>query len=1220
MSFRILTCLLLTPLLLSRLAMTPVAADTEGGGRAAQEVLQVNDYACNMEVTVSGYSRPDPLTNFPVLVRLSENLPGFFYSTFASATGNDLRFADSTGALLSHDVDAWDTGGESTVWVNIPVLTNNTTITAYWGNPAIAANPAPSDLNGSTWNDNYEAVWHMQGQDAVDATTNAYNGTGGGNYDVAGVVNGAQRFDYNLNPPDNIVLGRQSISNAVTVEAWINKRSESIGDALLDNQNTNFGSRASIRIQHQGGKVGYTEYGVLDHSFDYVLSTADWHHVVWQFDDIARLYVDAALVATNAAVIACPMNTIGAAGAAAMHAWTDEIRVSTTARSTNWIWATWMTSASNDVFTAYGPVQCDVPVIANASATSVLPRSAVLGGNLLATGAAPATVSVYWGGADGGDQPTAWGAKHTFPGDTLAGPVSTNITGLAEGATYYYRFYATNSHGAVWADATSAFLTTVDTNDYGYSLPIELSGYNRPETLTNFPALVKLSDGISGFSYGTFTSDNGYDLRFTDPAGRTLSHEIERWDTSGESAVWVRIPTLTSNTEVRAWWGNPRITSPPAYAVNGSTWDDDYVAVWHLSGNAPIADSTANGNDAVSQGTLDATGLAGGAQSFGGGQWATVATHASLHFMDAMTVEVFAKSDQAGAYQHFVNLGTATPLDVNIGCATHNTRMYSRTIIDGVLRNIYGKTILPTDTWYHLAWRYDGAHYAYLLDASVETNLPCSGPIDVAPNTTVLLGREMGYGNYFRGLMDEVRISRKARSDAWLEASQLTLSANDTFVTYGEVEGNAPAIENDVATGITGDSAQLNGTVISTGSAPTSVSVLLGTSDGGRTTTAWERVIPVTATAGTGAVSVTAGGLNAETLYYYRFHATNAFGAAWATPADTFETDADPKNYTHSMPIAFPGYTNAAPLTNFPALVTFDTGIAGFAYTQLRPDAYDLLFQDSRGMTLSHELDIWDTNGTSTVWVRVPELKPDTVIRAYWGNTNRTAPPANTTDGSTWSASYQGVWHLGESAFPYRDSTPGNHHGTAGNAPARTPTGKIGAAQVFTQGSAHKIDVPFSADLNPTTLTVSAWARLDGGSSHRSPLTSRNEPQSGYIFYADPNATWAFWNGTGAGWTGLNGPTAVNGRWTHLAGIYSGGTKHFYVDGVAQGPQTTTLRLNTARPLRIGGGATEGAGNYFFEGGVDEVRVSNVARSEAWIMAEYNNGNDPASFLSRGAC
>ncbi len=38
---------------------------------------------------------------------------------------------------------------------------------------------------------------------------------------------------------------------------------------------------------------------------------------------------------------------------------------------------------------------------------------------------------------------------------------------------------------------------------------------------------------------------------------------------------------------------------------------------------------------------------------------------------------------------------------------------------------------------------------------------------------------------------------------------------------------------------------------------------------------------------------------------------------------------------------------------------------------------------------------------------------------------------------------------------------------------------------------------------------------------------------------------------------------------------------------------------------------------YFFNGLIDEIRVSNVARSAAWIKASYNSGNN--SLVSYGS-
>lgn len=79
----------------------------------------------------------------------------------------------------------------------------------------------------------------------------------------------------------------------------------------------------------------------------------------------------------------------------------------------------------------------------------------------------------------------------------------------------------------------------VDTSAYPYSMDITFSGYTGSTTLTNFPVLVVLTNGLSGFSYSQMESpDNAGDLRFTDEAGTAwLNYEIETWNTFSGSAI-----------------------------------------------------------------------------------------------------------------------------------------------------------------------------------------------------------------------------------------------------------------------------------------------------------------------------------------------------------------------------------------------------------------------------------------------------------------------------------------------------------------------------------------------------------------------------------------------------------------------------------------------------------------------------------------------------------
>ena len=110
---------------------------------------------------------------------------------------------------------------------------------------------------------------------------------------------------------------------------------------------------------------------------------------------------------------------------------------------------------------------------------------------------------------------------------------------------------------------------------------LTFSGYEGKETLTDFPALVKIPDGLTGFDYRDSAAD-GSDLAFFGADGKRLAHEIDTWNPDGDSYVWVRVPELTKATTITARWGKPggRETASVQQQV---VWADDYMAVWHFS-------------------------------------------------------------------------------------------------------------------------------------------------------------------------------------------------------------------------------------------------------------------------------------------------------------------------------------------------------------------------------------------------------------------------------------------------------------------------------------------------------------------------------------------------------------------------------------------------------------------------------------------------------------
>jgi hypothetical protein len=87
------------------------------------------------------------------------------------------------------------------------------------------------------------------------------------------------------------------------------------------------------------------------------------------------------------------------------------------------------------------------------------------------------------------------------------------------------------------------------------------------------------------------------------------------------------------------------------------------------------------------------------------------------------------------------------------------------------------------------------------------------------------------------------------------------------------------------------------------------------------------------------------------------------------------------------------------------------------------------------------------------------------------------------------------------------------------------------------------------------------------------------------------------------------------GQWYHIVGTYDGSQIRLYINGALAGtPTSITGRIaSTNDPCYVGRYTTP-----YFNGTIDEVRISNVSRSVDWILTEYNNQLNPSTFYSVG--
>jgi hypothetical protein len=424
-------------------------------------------------------------------------------------------------------------------------------------------------------------------------------------------------------------------------------------------------------------------------------------------------------------------------------------------------------------------------------------------------------------------------------------------------------------------------------------------------------------------------------------------------------------------------------------------------------------------------------------------------------------------------------------------------------------------------------------------------------------------------------------------------------------------------VANGGVTGVTGTAATVAGTVGQGvyGSDQATLWVYCGTQDGGAVKANWQQAVRVAVNTNFNPVtlSTTLTNLAAGANYYYRFYVTNASGEVWAPASAAFTTGLDPTAFGSRMKIVFSGYTRSEALTNFPVLVTFGTSQTGFAYSQFAsPTGGDLRFTDASGTApVFHEIDEWNTNGASSVWVQLPALASATnFIWAYWGNPAATNPPPYATDGSVWTPNYYVVYHLKESGFPYADSTQ-QHPALNGTAPTSV-TGMVGRGCSFNGSLSQYLN---AGVLNlGNTFTLSAWANLVTNAFDIQTVWA-SQPggygSAGFAWFVNTyktnNQKLDFSSGDGVnGNETTSAAGAVSfGKWHLLTASVNRtkGSVELYVDGTDLGGSSSVV---TDFPLQ----ATVDLGrftnnSFYFNGVLDEARIGVGACSSNWVWASW---------------
>jgi hypothetical protein len=277
-------------------------------------------------------------------------------------------------------------------------------------------------------------------------------------------------------------------------------------------------------------------------------------------------------------------------------------------------------------------------------------------------------------------------------------------------------------------------------------------------------------------------------------------------------------------------------------------------------------------------------------------------------------------------------------------------------------------------------------------------------------------------------------------------------------------------------------------------------------------------------------------------------------------------------------------------------------------------------------------------NAVVEMWTAVPTVSTssNTSIYMWWSKVGETQPAKDAAYGTedTWLSggdqNYVMVQHLtgdpSGSAPQASDSTANDNDGTTGG--SMTSGDEVtGAFADGAEGDAWDFDetndfvnMPNTASMNfgGDEVTVSAWVYSNASHNEDEGIVGMTETSESLYPWAFIQAGTGYLNfrlyTTGPTWHNSNGDTNLtDDTWAYGVGIYNGAQMGVFLNGALdQTPDSVTgdLYQNTSDILV---GIRSPGSARVFDGTIDEVRVSEISLSGAWIKADYNFQDDPGA-------
>ena len=276
----------------------------------------------------------------------------------------------------------------------------------------------------------------------------------------------------------------------------------------------------------------------------------------------------------------------------------------------------------------------------------------------------------------------------------------------------------------------------------------------------------------------------------------------------------------------------------------------------------------------------------------------------------------------------------------------------------------------------------------------------------------------------------------------------------------------------------------------------------------------------------------------------------------------------------------------------------------------------DLYYSTDGGNTYPNKIAVGEANDGYYKW-KVPNDPTDQgriMVLAHYDGTN--APNQVDYSDEDFDITYTvdentiALWHFdegsGSTAF---DETKNDNDGTLMPASPTWVTGQSGNASDLAlefDGEDDYVEVPDSDSLDITDeITIEAWVYWKGFNNYQVILQKRGSPHAYELLLTSTGKIYGYIH-DGAWYGGTSTNAVPTNTWTHVAMTYDGSVIKYFINEVEDPTiysHTGSIDVNN-NPIYIG--IWNDASKYPFNGIIDEVRISNIARD----FNENNCDND----------